>query len=90
PTFGQLLGNRADEYRDLKKSWQAGTALKSDGAKDIEKGEDLIKRGEKLIKQGESLVTQGKANVQQGSEEVDRAEANYIKMIATPAVPSAL
>lgn len=94
PTFGQLLGDRAAEYRAVKQDWQAGATLKSrgekdiaSGEKDIKTGEDLIKRGQRLVERGQRQVERGNARVQQGSERMQRAEASYSELTATPAVP---
>jgi len=94
PTFGQLLGDRASEYRAVKRDWQAGATLKSNGERDIsrgqsdiKKGEDLIKRGQRLVDRGQSSVKRGETRVQQGSERMQRAEATYSELTSAPAVP---
>ncbi|MDP1540257.1 MAG: hypothetical protein Q8K94_02005 [Moraxellaceae bacterium] len=94
PTFGQLLGDRASEYRSVKNDWQAGATLKANGERDIsrgqsdiKKGEDMIKRGQRLVESGQSNVKRGETRVQQGTERMQRAEANYSELTATPAVP---
>jgi len=95
PTFGQLLGDRAGEYRAVKKDWQAGASLKANGDKDIsrgqrdiKKGEDMIKRGQRLVERGQSSVKRGETRVQQGSERMQRAEASYTELNASPAIPA--
>jgi hypothetical protein len=94
PTFGQLLGDRASEYRAVKNDWQAGAKLKSNGErdiargeKDIKKGEDMIKRGQRLVERGQSSVKRGETRVQQGSERMQRAESTYSELTAAPAIP---
>lgn len=81
PTFGQLLGDRASEYRAVKKDWQSGATLKADGQSDIKKGEDLIKRGQRLVERGEKRV-------KQGDERMKQAEASYTELTAAPAIPA--
>lgn len=81
PTFGQLLGDRASEYRSVKKDWQSGASLKADGQSDIKKGEDLIKRGQRLVERGEKRVTEG-------DERMKQAEAKYTELTASPAIPA--
>lgn len=88
PTFGQLLGDRAGEYRAVKKDWQAGASLKASGEKDIKKGEDMIKRGQRLIEDGQSSVKRGETRVQQGSERMQRAETSYTELKTSPAIPT--
>ncbi len=95
PTFGQLLGDRAGEYRAVKKDWQAGASLKANGEKDIsrgqrdiKKGEDMIKRGQRLVERGQSSVNRGETRVQQGSERMQRAEASYTELKTSPAIPT--
>lgn len=88
PTFGQLLGDRAGEYRAVKRDWQAGATLKANGEKDISRGQSDIKKGEDMIKRGQRLVKRGETRVQQGSERMQRAEASYTELTASPAIPS--
>ncbi len=81
PTFGQLVGDRASEYRAVKNDWQSGAELKADGERDIKQGEDLIKRGERLLERGQNRV-------KQGNERMQRAEASYRELVSTPAIPN--
>lgn len=87
PTFGQLVGDRAAEYRAVRQDWQSGAALKQRGEKDIARGERDIKEGEALIKRGQRLVERGNSRVLKGSERMERAEASYSELLAAPVVP---
>jgi hypothetical protein len=88
PTFGQLLGDRASEYRAVKSDWQAGATLKANGEKDISRGQSDIEKGEDLIKRGQRLVERGEKRVKQGDERMKQAEANYTELTASPAIPA--
>ncbi len=87
PTFGQLLGDRASEYRAVKQDWQTGATLKSKGEKDISRGERDIKKGEDLVKRGQRQLERGQKQVQQGNARMQKAEAAYAALSATPAIP---
>lgn len=80
PSFGELLGGRAQEFQSLQADWKKGSALEAKGQSQLARGKERQSKGEKLVAEGQKLIEQAKKDVREGESRV--AEGARLKQSA--------